>query len=241
MQTVVSAFVILLLLCGGTLLGMLVRTRLPDSHLTEASQSVVKLGIGILATMSALVLGLLLATAKGSYDTKRAQINQITADVILLDQLLAEYGGETDSMRQNLRRSVDLFVARFWQEREARFAASRASLIPNVEAEKIYHDLRLLVPGNEFNIISGTALSPASKASLSSRCFFPPIIGLDPAAFPGGAGALAHRHLLQLRPPGASQSDNHRHSVPLRAVDVSRDLSDLGYERSFRRADGGAE
>src|SRR5262249_33570063 len=77
------------------------------------------------------------------------QINEITADVILLDHLLAEYGDDTRAMRQNLRRSVGLFVERFWQEPSARSAATGASLVPAVEAEKIYHDLRLLVPSNE--------------------------------------------------------------------------------------------
>ena len=72
---------IFVLTLGGILLGTLLRHALPEHHLSEDSQDVVRLGVGLIATISALVLGLLIAAAKTSFDTQSTQITQITADM----------------------------------------------------------------------------------------------------------------------------------------------------------------
>src|SRR5215469_14357642 len=69
----------------GALLGMFFRTLVPEKHLSSDTQDVVKLGIALIATMAALVLGLLVASAKSTYDTRRTQLLQVSADIILLD------------------------------------------------------------------------------------------------------------------------------------------------------------
>ena len=91
---------IFVLTLGGILVGTLLRRALPQHHLSENSQDVVRLGVGLIATIAALVLGLLIAAAKSSYDTQSTQITQITADFILLDNLLAEYGPEARPIRE---------------------------------------------------------------------------------------------------------------------------------------------
>src|SRR5262252_6944805 len=91
---------------GGAWLGVLLRPRLPEHHVTADSKDIVKLGIGLLATMAALVLGLLIASAKGSYDTQRGELTQLATDIILLDRVLADYGPETRGARDLLRRAV---------------------------------------------------------------------------------------------------------------------------------------
>jgi len=63
---------------------------LPEHHLSTDTNDVVKLGIALIATMAALVLGLLIASAKSTYDTRRSQLLQVSADVILLDRLFSE-------------------------------------------------------------------------------------------------------------------------------------------------------
>jgi hypothetical protein len=79
---------------GGALFGMLLRGILPDHHLSSDSKDVVKLGMGLLATMSALVLSLLIASAKSSYDTERRGFEQMSSDfVIMLNQM----GSQTPS------------------------------------------------------------------------------------------------------------------------------------------------
>jgi hypothetical protein len=85
------------------LLGLYLRSFLPDHHLREESIGVVKLGVGLVATLAALVLGLLIASAKASYDEMGAELTQAAARVVLLDRTLAQYGPETGDARRLLR------------------------------------------------------------------------------------------------------------------------------------------
>jgi hypothetical protein len=116
----------------GTLTGMLLRHMLPGHHLSSDAKDVVRLGAGLIGTIAALVLGLLIASAKGSFDTQDTQIRQLTADVILLDQLLAQYGPEATTVRNSLRSAVDSAADRIWHEnrtasgRKTPFEASTA-------------------------------------------------------------------------------------------------------------------
>lgn len=87
---------------GGAILGMVVRGSLSDRQFSDDVKDVIKLGLGLIATMSALVLGLLVSTAKSSYDAKRAQLVQMSADLILVDRSLALYGSETREARAAL-------------------------------------------------------------------------------------------------------------------------------------------
>lgn len=77
---------------GGALLGILLRGLLPEHYLDADSRNVVNLGMALIATLSALVLGLLIASAKGSYDAQRGEVISMSADIILLDRILARYG-----------------------------------------------------------------------------------------------------------------------------------------------------
>src|SRR4029434_9606398 len=101
---------------AGTLVGMLLRNKLAEQHLGSDAKDVVRLGAGLIGTIAALVLGLLIASAKSSFDTQVAQVKQLTADVILLDHLLAQYGPEAASVRNLLRGAVDAIADRIWQE-----------------------------------------------------------------------------------------------------------------------------
>ncbi|MCM3870387.1 MAG: DUF4239 domain-containing protein [Pyrinomonadaceae bacterium] len=101
---------------GGALLGLYLHSALSDRHLTAESRDLVKLGMGLIATMSALALGLLIATAKSSYDTQRSEVVQISATVVLLDRVLAHYGPETKESRELLRSSVSNYVTLLWSE-----------------------------------------------------------------------------------------------------------------------------
>ena len=85
---------------GGALGGMFIREALPKHHLTNETENAVKLGIGVIATMSALVIGLLLASAKGSFDTRDTELRQFFATLILLDrQLVALRPGDEGGAR----------------------------------------------------------------------------------------------------------------------------------------------
>src|SRR4029450_9751412 len=84
---------------GGVLLGMLLQRVLPQHHLASDSKDTVKLGAGMLATLTALVLGLLVSSAKGSFDGMNAGIAQAGAKVLLVDHILADYGPATQEGR----------------------------------------------------------------------------------------------------------------------------------------------
>jgi hypothetical protein len=86
--------------------GMLLRGSLPRDHTSSDSKETVKLGMGLVSTMSALVLGLLVSSAKSFYDTQSAELNQLSADVVAVDRLLTHYGPETKDARDMLYRCV---------------------------------------------------------------------------------------------------------------------------------------
>jgi len=130
---------------GGILIGILLRRILPD-HLNSDAKDVVRLGTGLIGTIAALVLGLLIASAKNTYDTQNIEVRQITANLILLDIVLAEYGDETLMIRQLMRRGVLNLIDRLWHSpssgAEVPFEASR-------EGEAVYSKLQELSPAND--------------------------------------------------------------------------------------------
>src|SRR5437762_13008607 len=93
---------------GGALLGMF----LPGHHLSTDDKDVVRLGTGLIGTIAALVLGLLIASALISYDPQSNQVTQITSNVGLLDNLLAQYRPETNDAGGTLRRGIVALAAR---------------------------------------------------------------------------------------------------------------------------------
>ena len=117
MSAFILAGIIFILTLGGIWLGTLLRRTLPRHHLNEHAKDVVRLGVGLIATIAALVLGLLIASAKGSFDTQTTQIKQITANLILLDSILAQYGPEARPIRQDMRDEVGAFADRLWREK----------------------------------------------------------------------------------------------------------------------------
>jgi hypothetical protein len=110
----------------GTAIGVWFRARLPEHHLNKDSENVVKMGVGLIATLSALVLGLLISSAKSTYDTKASEVSQITADFVMIDQLLAEFGPEVKSARGQLRDSVKGMVQKLWNEPNENSSSSHA-------------------------------------------------------------------------------------------------------------------
>ena len=109
------SLIIFVCVFGGALLGILLRAVLPEHHLSKETQDIVKLGMGLVGTMAALVLGLLVASAKGSYDAQSAEVTQLAANVAMLDRALALYGPETKEIRAILRNAVRRVLDQMWQ------------------------------------------------------------------------------------------------------------------------------
>ncbi len=132
-------------IAGGTLAGMRLQSWLPEHHISEESKDVVKLGIGMIATMAALVLGLLIASAKGNFDTMSSEVKQISSRVILLDRTLAHYGPEAGEIRKLLRYSTTVAVERIWPRDKSERALATARAV-RVDFEAIQDHLRHLSP-----------------------------------------------------------------------------------------------
>jgi len=137
MNALMISGVIFVSMQGGIFLGALLRHSLPAHHLDERAKDVVRLGAGLIATIAALVLGLLIAGAKGSFDKQTSQITEITADLILLDNILAQYGPEARPVREQIRSTVGPFADRLWREKEA---ATRGPFDGGLTGRKICAD-----------------------------------------------------------------------------------------------------
>ncbi len=131
---------------GGALLGMALHRILPEHHLSADSKDVIKLAMALTATMSALVLALLISSAKGSYDAQRSEVTQLSANIILLDRVLAHYGPETKEARDLLRLSAAAMIDRIWPENGSRLAVSEPTA---TGGEAFYDKIQELSPRNE--------------------------------------------------------------------------------------------
>ena len=140
------SLITLVCILGGILLGAWLRKRLPEHHLSGDAKDVVRLGTGLIGTIAALVLGLLIASAKNSYDTQSAQVRQVTANVILLDLMLEQYGTEANAVRELMRRAVPGLVNNVWQETNSRPASPFQA---TTEGEAIYGKIQELAPKND--------------------------------------------------------------------------------------------
>jgi Protein of unknown function (DUF4239) len=102
---------------GGVLLGLLLRNLVPDHHLKDESKDTIKLGTGMVATVSALVLGLLVASAKTTFDTTQEEVTQRAAKILFLDRVLSDYGPETQATREQLRSTVAATMQILWPKK----------------------------------------------------------------------------------------------------------------------------
>jgi Protein of unknown function (DUF4239) len=163
-------WIVFALVFGSALLAMFVHRLLPEEHLSSDSKDVVKLGIALIATMSALVLGLLVASAKGAFDTRSNQLVQTSADIILLDRALARYGPETKDARSLLRNSVAAVVERFWPAEGAR----PISIDPNAQpVEALAVKIEELSPQNEMQrLLRSQALTTAQEIGRTRLLLF---------------------------------------------------------------------
>lgn len=102
---------------GGALLAMWLRTTLPEHHLDKDSRDTVKTSIGLIATMTALVLGLVTASAKSSFDAVDTAVKQTAAELLALDRVLARYGSETGKIRKRLQDTIGARIDIVWPQR----------------------------------------------------------------------------------------------------------------------------
>ena len=155
MSSTIISLIVLACVFGGALLGIFLHAILPQNHLSSESKDIVKLGMGLVGTMAALVLGLLVASAKGSYDAQSAELTQLSANIGTLDRALALYGPETKEIRAMLRGVVVRILDQMWSKDGASPAAPSAA-----GGEILYEKIQGLSPKNDTQrSLQGQALS----------------------------------------------------------------------------------
>jgi hypothetical protein len=135
-------------LITAVVLGMYLRRLLPEHHLGADTKDAVKLAMGLVATMSALVLGLLVTSVKGAYDTRKHEVRQLAAKVAFIDRVLRAYGPEADEARSQFREVVEEVTRRLWPRENDIPAQFR----PNEQDENsvfIADQLQRLVPHDD--------------------------------------------------------------------------------------------
>jgi hypothetical protein len=133
---------------AGALAGLRLQRRLPEHHLRDDSKDVVRLVSGLLATLSALVLGLLIASAKGAYDQVSDGIRQSAAKVVVIDRLLGEYGPEAKPARAQLKLHYAQRFAQLFPDR--RSPGNVTDTLPDSSSlDAFVASLRALSPEND--------------------------------------------------------------------------------------------
>ncbi|SRR6266498_425154 len=105
MNSGVIALIVFGCVFGSALIGLFLGRLLPDRHLNNDAKDIVKLATGLIATLSALVLGLLVSSAKGTFDQVNQELTQNAVRIVVLDRVLAQYGPETKELRAALKNS----------------------------------------------------------------------------------------------------------------------------------------
>ena len=151
MNALVTALVVFAVLMGASLLGSSLGRRLPTTQVTGATWSSVSLGLGFISTMAAIVLGLLVASAKGSYDNKHDEVQSAAAKFVVLDRTLRQYGPETQSVRALLLDRVKSLASMDWVKKEQASSDPRFATAPPATYgyEKIWLAIRTLSPAND--------------------------------------------------------------------------------------------
>ncbi len=146
MSPISISVVVFVCVFGGGLLGMFIHSHLPSQHLDSDSKEAVRLGMALVGTTVALVLGLLIASGKGFYDMQSSEVTQLAANVVLLDRVLLHFGPEAKEVRELLRSSVagteDAMWARADSEkgRSAPFSANEAAVLGGIQQLAPHND-----------------------------------------------------------------------------------------------------
>jgi hypothetical protein len=159
MSPITISVVVFACVFGGAFVGIVIHFFLPKEHLNSDSKDAVRLGMALVGTTVALVLGLLIA--KGFYDTQTSEVTQLAADVVLLDKILNHFGPETKEIRALLRSSVARMMEVTW----ARAGSDKTHFAPSAANEETLFDkIQGLSPQNDKQrFLQSQALSTATR------------------------------------------------------------------------------
>jgi hypothetical protein len=142
MHALAVSSLVFALVFGGALAGMAIRRGVPETHFTPEAKDTIRLAIGLVVTMTGLVLGMLVSSAKTFYDGEKSQVAEMASQMILMNDLLANYGPETKQARVEALGFVEDAADRIWpKDKSALF-----QLRPEHHSEDFYKEVQLLVP-----------------------------------------------------------------------------------------------
>jgi len=162
MNAIVVSSMVFAIVFSGSLAGMALRRALPEDHLGSDAKDVVKLATGLVVTMSALVLGMLVSSAKSSYDTRKNEVALMSSQILSIERLLVNYGPETKEVREGFRVLVETGIDRIWPSQASR----QSELRPTESNQAYYSGLQLLTPKTD---AQAAAKAEAISMSVSLR------------------------------------------------------------------------
>ena len=163
MELLISAIIFIVTVLA-IFVGFYLRTRLDESYFSEDSKKSFNLGVGLVATMTALILGLITAESQSSFRTYGGILDKNASQILTVDRLLASYGEDAREIRLQLKGVVGEYLKQN-HENEASLADSYFSS----ELEQAVDNIRRLVPKTEYQNYLHAELLKASENLLATR------------------------------------------------------------------------
>ena len=145
MSALAISLVVFAVVIAATAAGIALNRVLPDHHLSKESKEIIHLGIGVIVTLTALVLGLLVASAKNSFDTKSDEIRRGSVKIIVVDHLLRQMGPQGASASESLRRWIENNAAAIWAPENRKVSIEQG----NAEWQDFREQVRKLAPADD--------------------------------------------------------------------------------------------
>ena len=143
MNSILVSSIVFVCVFAAAVVGMVVRV--PEDHLGADAKDVVRLATGLVATMASIILGMLVSSAKTSYDARKNDVAELSAEILTIDRMLARYGSETNEIRGEFRQTVEFGVDRVWPNQTSR----QADLRPTDRGDNLINELEQLTPKND--------------------------------------------------------------------------------------------
>ena len=227
-------------LVAGIAIGMLLHRHLPSAQLGAGPKEVIRLGAGFLATLSAVLISLMIASAKNSYDTQAAHFRMLAAYLVETDQLLVQYGPESTQIRILMRQAVPAAVDRIW--REKRSANQDSAFTAASLAEQINSAISALSPANDAQRALKRRIEEASDQIAKTRLLMfadgdvailtPFLLNSDRLACGGVCKLFAVRR---------ARAGRHRRAAGRGTLDLERAVPGRRFKSTLCRADANSE
>jgi hypothetical protein len=114
MNIVLISVGIFVLTLAASYAGLETQKRLADEHKTGESKGVVGQVAGLLTLLLALVLGTLIGVSFAYFSTQKTELEGFSAQILRLDQALAQYGPETKPLRDKIKAGIVKGYETFW-------------------------------------------------------------------------------------------------------------------------------